>query len=91
LAKFQTFSASRMSDGDFLSLPDVLVRGTWDGWGEAIELTAQEYYDRFVWDHNYLESPEVFVGDEVVPSRGNTLLQLDEMFVGAKVIEYHFP
>ena len=91
LEKFQTFSPDMMSDIDFLSLPDPLIRGTWDGIGEDIVLTTQEYYDRFIWDHNYLEAPEIFVGDEVASSRGNTLLQLHEMFLGAKIIEYHFP
>ena len=80
-----------MYDTEFLALPEAVIWGTWDGRGDDMVLTAQEYYDNFIWDQNYLDAPEVFIGDEVVLFRGNTVVQLDEMFAGAKVIEYHFP
>jgi hypothetical protein len=50
-----------MSGGDFLALSGSFVWGEWDGSGEEIVLSAQEYYNRFIWDYNYLEAPEVLV------------------------------
>lgn len=50
-----------------------------DGSGEDIEMTAAEYYDRFIWDQNYLEAPEVYVNEEI-ESRGNTLVNLADFF-----------
>lgn len=89
LEKYQTFSVESMSSGDFLSLSGSFVRGDWDGSGEELLLTSQEYYDRFIRDQNYLEAPEKFIWSWVV-SRGNTLVNLQEMFTGSQIIEYYF-
>ncbi|MDR0369471.1 MAG: hypothetical protein LBH96_02865 [Candidatus Peribacteria bacterium] len=56
-------------------MSESLVRGNWDGSDEEIEMTTKEYYERFIWDQNYGEAPEIFVGDKIV-NRGNTLVNL---------------
>ena len=86
----QTFFPDALPDEDFLAMEDTFLWGRRDGSGEEIILTPMEYYERFIWDRNYLEAPEVLVGDEVA-SRGNTLVALGDIFAGARVIEYHFP
>jgi len=44
------------------------VWGTYEGRGDPIELTVDDYWVRFVWDRDYLDAPSVAVDHSRVPS-----------------------
>ena len=73
--KIQTFSQDQIGETDFSSLSEEYTWGIWDGVGDDIVLTTKDYFDRFLWDENYLEAPARFMNEEVL-SRGNTLMDL---------------
>jgi hypothetical protein len=62
--------------------------GAFDGTGEPIELTFEEYYERFVYDADFAR-PEVLGLGETVGA-GNSINNLDEVYPGAVTVEYHF-
>lgn len=68
----------------------VFFRWYRDGRWDEIILSFADYYDRFINDHNYLESSEIYTGNAVV-SRGNTLVNLSSFFYYPEIIEYHIP
>ncbi|WP_088102104.1 hypothetical protein [Halalkalibacter urbisdiaboli] len=65
------------------------VWGHFDGTGEPIELTFAEYYERFVYDQDYLNADEKSVNERL--GHGNSLDNSQEIYPEATVIEYHFP
>ncbi|MBQ7073789.1 hypothetical protein IJM86_01725 [bacterium] len=52
-------------------------------------MTFDEYYERFIWDENYLQAPEI-LENEQVQSRGNTTVNLASLYPESQIIEYHF-
>ncbi|GHW03006.1 hypothetical protein AGMMS50249_7920 [candidate division SR1 bacterium] len=72
------------------SLTGEYLRGYGDGNGEPMKLTFNDYYNQFIRDADYLTAPEIFQGTEVA-TRGNTIMQLADLFPGSEIIEYHIP
>lgn len=64
------------------------IWGAYDGSGEPIELTFEEYYDKFVYDKDFAAAEEV--GYNRIIGRGNTLNNIFEVYPKAIVVEYHF-
>lgn len=62
--------------------------GAYDGSGEPIELTFEEYYGRFVYDKDFAAAEQV--GYNRIIGRGNTLNNIFEVYPKAIVVEYHF-
>ncbi len=73
----------------FLTLNESSVWGTYDGSGEPMEFTPPDYYEAFVYDHDYLKAPKVGYNDIV--GRGNTANNSFKVYPGAIIVEYHFP
>lgn len=77
---------------------DATVRtwGHYDGSGEPIELTGQAYWDRFVWNTDYTEAPNVSVRS--IAQEGNSPENADEAYPyesgteegQVSYVEYHF-
>lgn len=67
----------------------VFTWGHYDGSGEVIELSLNDYFDRFVYDQAFLLAPQVAV-DRVI-GRGNTLVNHAEVFPDATVVEFYMP
>ncbi len=65
------------------------VWGSYDGSGEPIELTFLEYFEKFVYDRDFLGAPEVNVNK--LNGTGNTPFNGLEVFPGASYVEFHFP
>ena len=65
------------------------VWGVYDGSGEPIQLTAADYFARFVYDRDYCAAPRLGV-DQVLRS-GNALENAAEIFSGARFVELHDP
>jgi hypothetical protein len=70
---------------------DALPRtwGTADGTGDPIRLTFADYAERYVYDRDYAEAPQVAVDQRL--GQGNTLHNLEDAFPGSAFVEFHFP
>ena len=63
--------------------------GYFDGTGEEIKLTPSQYYDRFIYEKNYITAEKV--GYNEVLSTGNMLENQFEVYEDAIIVEYYFP
>ena len=62
---------------------------TWgyeDGRGEPIQMTMSQYFERFVFDADYTQAPQVAV-DEIITS-GNALENLTEAYSGCRFVDF---
>jgi hypothetical protein len=62
--------------------------GVYDGSGEPIDLTFQEYYDRFIYDADFAR-PDVVGFDEEV-GWSSMINNIAEVYPAAVTVEYHF-
>lgn len=62
--------------------------GAYDGSGEPIQLTFAEYYDKFLYNHDYAK-PEKSAYDEAI-GKGNTANNIKEVYPGSHFVEYYF-
>ncbi|WP_161822878.1 hypothetical protein [Sporotomaculum syntrophicum] len=67
----------------------VYVWGSYDGSGEPIRLSFADYYNKFVYDKDFLNAKEV--GYNQVLGKGNSLINIADVYPEAKFVEYHFP
>jgi hypothetical protein len=63
------------------------VWGRYDGTGEPIELQIRRYFEEFVYDRDFRTKPPTSA--DLVPSRGNTRENLQEVFPGTIAVEFH--
>lgn len=63
--------------------------GVYDGIGELIELNFIEYYDRFIYDEDFINAS--IIGNNNVVSYGNTINNISEVYDDAYFIEFYFP
>ena len=63
--------------------------GQYDGSGEPIQLTFDEYHQRFVYDQEFFQ-PEV-VGFNQEVSSGNIINNIPDLYPDGMIVEYHFP
>lgn len=79
------FQANELPD-----LTDATVRnwGVYDGSGEPIELTFSQYYDKFVYDKDFISAETV--GLDEIKGQGNTLVNIKEVFPDSFVVDYYF-
>ncbi|HEY0827812.1 MAG TPA: hypothetical protein VGE40_06940 [Bacilli bacterium] len=63
--------------------------GSFDGSGEPIDLTFEQYYDKFIYDKDFAKPTEIAY--DTVIGKGNTLINYDEVYPNTKMVEYHFP
>lgn len=63
--------------------------GLFDGSGLPIEMTFAEYYERFVYDEDYLNAVEKSVNQRL--GQGNTLDNSMDVYPNGTVVEYYFP
>ncbi|RAU93053.1 hypothetical protein [Paenibacillus sp. YN15] len=62
--------------------------GTYDGSGEPIKLTFAEFYDKFLYNHDYA-APEKTGYDEPI-GKGNTANNIKEVYPAGHFVEYYF-
>ncbi|CAM4337273.1 hypothetical protein L1N85_11100 [Paenibacillus alkaliterrae] len=89
-AHIETVSAKVFQAADLpaMSDPTVYNWGSYDGTGEPIELTFQQYYDKFVYGKDFMEAETVGVNE--IKGMGNTLVNIEEVFPGSFVMDYYF-
>ncbi|MGI6358554.1 MAG: hypothetical protein ACOX2K_07690 [Bacillota bacterium] len=63
--------------------------GFYDGSGEPIELTFADYYQRFVYDQDFVNAQ--VIGNNYSVSYGNTIDNIGEAYPDGKYIEFYFP
>ena len=73
---------------DFFSDYAVYHWGWFDGSGEPIEMTFEEYYGRFIYDVDFCR-PDIVSFVEFV-GWGNTVNNIQDVYPDAVTIEYHF-
>ncbi|MBN2795679.1 MAG: hypothetical protein JXR88_09750 [Clostridia bacterium] len=62
--------------------------GAFDGSGEPIEYTFQEYYERFVFDADYSMPHDIGVNQ--IMGSGNSMNNISEIYPDAMFVEFHF-
>jgi len=72
-----------------LESEEVYLWGEYDGSGHPIELTFAQYYERFVYDHDFANAEKVAY-NEIQPY-GNTIVNISDIYPEGKFIEYYFP
>jgi len=68
---------------------EVYTWGLYDGSGEPIRCTGQEYFDRYVFNVDYTEAPQV--GIDTILISGNALENVEAAYENGRFVEYHFP
>lgn len=68
--------------------PTVYQWGTYDGSGEPIQMTFNEYWERFVYDADFAQ-PHLIGFDEAI-GQGNMINNIAQVYAQGIVIEYHF-
>ena len=61
--------------------------GSFDGTGDPIKLTFEEYYNRFVFDADYTMADEVDFNQLI--GMGNTIVNIDEVYPNGSFVEYY--
>lgn len=64
------------------------IWGEYDGSGETIKLTFQQYYEKFVYDQDYVNREKL--GDDKVLIAGNMVNNIKEVFPDSYLADYHF-
>lgn len=63
--------------------------GYYDGSGEPIQLKFSDYYQRFIYDVDFVNAPQV--GYNKTLGHGNTINNAFEVYKNSIIVEYHFP
>jgi hypothetical protein len=62
--------------------------GHYDGTGDPIELTFDEYFQEFVYSADFANPEEMAIDEEL--GWGNTINNITEFYPGSSFVEYHF-
>jgi len=81
---FTTYDVAQLG-----SREEALVWGVFDGSGEPISLTVEEYFSRFVYDRDYTSAPVVSI--DRVAKAGNSLENTAEIFPEGHFVDFLFP
>jgi hypothetical protein len=80
------FSASQFLS--FFKNKEKYLWGVYDGSGLPINLTPSEYYNKFIYNADFVSAPEVSYNRII--GKGNIINNVFESYPGAIVVEYHF-
>lgn len=67
---------------------ETFLWGRYDGTGDPIELTFDEYYDEFVYSADFANAESTAVNVRI--GQGNTINNIQEFYPGSSFMEYHF-
>lgn len=82
----QRFTADELPD---FQRADKLIWGSYDGSGEPIELSFREYFEKFVYDHDFASAPTVSAN--LIVSHGNAPFNALDIYPDAAFVEFHYP
>lgn len=80
------FSASHLPS--LWASTQVYQWGVYDGSGDPIQFTFQDYFDRFVYDVDFA-NPHM-IGNNVVVGTGNMINNIQQAYPNGSFIEFHF-
>lgn len=83
-------SLNQSEFNDLLESDKKILWGNFDGTGDEIKFSIQEYFDRFLTDFNLTAENNQLLKD-TIPARGNELNNVKEIFPNSTVIEIHKP
>jgi len=85
-AKDLAFKADRLET----LLADKTVRtwGQYDGSGEPISLTFNDYYAKFIYNHDFAKAEKIAYNE--FPGKGNTVNNIRDVYPQAITVEYYF-
>jgi len=86
LDKHRVFTKEQIKG--LLESDEVYYWGEYDGSGEPIELTFKQYYEKFIYDHDFANAEKVAY-NEILQS-GNTIVNISDVYPNAKFIDYYF-
>jgi hypothetical protein len=67
---------------------EIYTWGQYDGTGEPIELTFDEYYDEFVYSADFANPEEMALNERI--GQGNTVNNIEDFYPESSFVEYHF-
>src|SRR5690606_3412881 len=65
-----------------------LIWGSYDGTGKEISMPVEAYFDKFVYDVDFLNAEQKSVNE--ILGKGNSLVNIQQVFPGADFTESHF-
>jgi hypothetical protein len=63
--------------------------GVSDGSGEPIDLWIGQYFEKFIYDLDFLSAPEINENKEII--RGNIVNNIFDVYSGDEIIEFYIP
>jgi len=66
----------------------VYTWGNYDGTGEPIKLSFNDYYEKFIYDVNFA-NPHM-IGNNTIIGKGNTISNIEEVYPDGNFIEFYF-
>jgi len=72
-----------------LALSRTFIRWSYDWSGEPIDLPFWQYFEKFVYDLDFLNAPEVNENKEIM--RGNVINNIFDIYTNAQIIEFFIP
>lgn len=82
----QVFTASQVAN--LMQDSQILTWGNYDGSGEPINLKFSDYYDKFIYDKDFV-NPQI-IGNNVAVGKGNTEDNITAAYPNGHFIEFHF-
>ena len=83
------FTATSLASYFYKKRDTKLNWGSYDGSGETISLTATEYFQKFVYDVDFLNAPNISLNKTL--SHGNSLNNLAAVYKNSIYTEFYFP
>jgi hypothetical protein len=89
---------TNVKEGDQVFTPEMVkmgptfsrtfIWGAYDGSGQSIDLPFGQYFEKFVYDHDYLNAEKKSVNEPI--GSGNMINNVSEFYPGATILEYYF-
>ncbi len=85
------FSVSNLPQSQIQQIPtdtETFMWGYTDGKGDEIELTRKEYFEKYLFNHDYLNAPVIAVNETL--GRGNSMNTIVTDSTGRNFVAFHF-
>ena len=81
------FSSTELKN--ILSNKTKFTWGSYDGSGEPMKMTFEEYFNKFIYDKAFITAPDI--GYNRVVGSGNSINNSFTVYPNSIIVEYHFP
>jgi len=87
LEKHKVFTKDQLKN--LMESEEVYIWGEYDGSGDPIKLTFAQYFDKFVYDHDFANAEKVAYNE--IQQSGNTVVNISDVYPEGKFMDYYFP